>query len=58
MPLTLGSYVKVVKMPIIGLIIGSIVIVAIVLLLVGLLFYPDYTKKKNLAGYALIIIVT
>jgi len=38
-------------MQIIGSIIVSLVIVAFVLLLGGLLFYTDYTKKKNLAGY-------
>ena len=39
-------------MQIIGSIIVSLVIVAFVLLLGGLLFYTDYTKKKTLAGYA------
>jgi uncharacterized protein len=40
-------------MLIIGLIIASLVVLIIMLLLVGLLFYPDYTKKRTLAGYAM-----
>jgi putative CocE/NonD family hydrolase len=40
-------------MPIIGFIIAGLAGLATVLLLVGLLFYPDYTKKKTLAGYAI-----
>lgn len=39
-------------MTIIGLIIAGLVALITVLLLVGLLFYPDYTRKKTLAGYA------
>jgi putative CocE/NonD family hydrolase len=39
-------------MAIIGLIIAGLVAVITVLLLAGLRFYPDYTRKKTLAGYA------
>jgi putative CocE/NonD family hydrolase len=39
-------------MPIIGLVIASLAALTIVLLLVGFLFSPDYTRKKTLAGYA------
>lgn len=39
-------------MPVIGLIIAGLAGLTIVLLLAGLLFYPDYTRKKTLAGYA------
>ena len=39
-------------MQIIGLIIAGLIVLITVLLLVGLLFYPDYTWKKTLAGYA------
>ncbi|MFX0145206.1 MAG: CocE/NonD family hydrolase [Candidatus Hodarchaeota archaeon] len=39
-------------MPIVGLIVASLAGLTIVLLLVGLLFSPDYTRKKTLAGYA------
>ena len=39
-------------MQIIGSIIAGLVALIIVLLLAGLLFYPDYTRKKTLAGNA------
>ena len=39
-------------MPIIGLVIASLAGLIIVLLSVGFLFSPDYTRKKTLAGYA------
>ena len=39
-------------MPIIGSIFVSVMILAIVLVVIGLLFSPDYSKKKNLAGNA------
>jgi putative CocE/NonD family hydrolase len=38
-------------MTIIGLIITGLAVLIIGLLLAGLLFYPDYTRKKTLAGY-------
>jgi predicted acyl esterase len=39
-------------MPIIILLIAGLAGITIVLLLAGLLFHPDYTRKKTLAGYA------
>ena len=39
-------------MQIIGSIIAGLVALITVLLLAGLLFYPDYTRKRTLAGYA------
>ena len=39
-------------MQIIGTIIAILIVLLILLLLGGLLFYPDYTKKKTQAGYA------